>query len=631
MKRKNIDIFAKPEQKTLQHTSLEITTAIHFLNFIKQEVNTKNTKKPPKTKQETKKETKTHIDKKQKLHTEILAIKSSILYGEPNEFNIKMVKNYHLLDMQIDCIKWAIEREQRKVTNAYVDPNITGYIIAIIMGGGKSLIGGTIHMTTLEIQRLLKQPTLFLTGKTLLGSLQFEFYKFFGDQIRVLIYHRDFLKTQYEKFVDFQNYDIIIATYATIESRFKSAGIETKRSLKKMDTDVMEDIEDEIDISKNPVLIENARKFCEFQWYRIILDESHTIRNESTQTFRVVNLLKSNIRICMTGTLIHNGIKDLYAQLKFVGLRLPKGIKKTEQALKDFRIYDIMKLVTKIPVALPLKTVSIIFYELTPIELFLHNHFLNRAKLVMHTIKPEKTNTRYIETRSSITRILQVCTAPYLITKCSKLDSNAEDMVKQEEIDSFPKNPDLDKWIRTRDSDAGLFSSKMRAFVNLISQTQHKKTIVFANWTSSLRLAIDSLIHACPAFKSRIVFVHGKIRDISARDMLFNKFRTDPECTHLFLTLKVGGCGLNLVEANVVIFLEHWYNQAMHQQAESRAYRIGQLKPVEVYYILGKGTIEQRVHGIAQDKLRLSEQVNGDFTSESEKSIGLSEMELLLS
>jgi SNF2 family DNA or RNA helicase len=616
MKRKHVDIFAKPVIS--KHTPLEIATAIQFLNFIKREVQPKNVKKVKK--QETKQEIKKQ-NKKQKLHTDI-----QYAYGEPNEFGVKMVKNFKLLDVQVECIRWTIDREQRKITNPYFDPNITGYIWGVIMGGGKSLLGGMIGMITLKEQRKLGQSSLIVTEKTLTGSFKFELHKFFGDQMRVLIYHRDFLKTEYPKFVDFQNYDIIITTYATIESRFKTAGIKTKH---KVEDIVMDEAEDEN--TKDPILIENARKFCQLEWYRIILDESHAIRNESTQTFRVVSLLKSKIRMCMTGTLIHNGIKDLYTQLKFVGLRLPKGIKKTEQALKDFHIYDIIKLVTKIPIALPLKTVSILFYELSPAERFLHEHFLNRAKVTFHTIKTEKPNTRYIETQSGLTRILQVCTAPYLITKASKLDSTSEDMIKQEEIDSFPDNPDLDTWIRTRDSDAGIYSSKMRSFVHLISQTQHKKTIVFANWTSSLRLAIDSLIKACPAFKSRIVFVHGKIKDTSARDALFNKFRTDPECTHLFLTLKIGGCGLNLVEANVIVFLEHWYNQAVHQQAESRAHRMGQLNPMEVYYILGKNTIEERVHRIAQEKLRLSEQVNGDFKSESDKGVGLSEMELLLS
>jgi SNF2 family DNA or RNA helicase len=619
----SVSILANKEQHLLKHTSSEITAAIHFLNFIKQEVQTKP-KKITLKKDKQEKQEKPKTEKKQKIQNDF-----SIQYGEPNEFNVRMVKGFQLLAFQADFIRWVIEREQRLVTNAYFDPFIIGYILAIIMGGGKSVGGGTICMITLDKQRALKQPSIIITEKTLIGSFNFELYKFFGDQIRVLIYHRDYLKTQYGKFVDFENYDIIITTYATIESRFKSAGIETKKSKKVVEDTQMEDVED--DIIKDPVLIEIAKKFCQFEWYRIILDESHRIRNESTQTFRVVSMLRSKIKMCMTGTLIHNGIKDLYAQLKFVGLRLPKGIKKTEQALKDFKLYDMIKFVTKIPITLPLKTVSMVFYELSPEERFLHNHFLTRAKVTFHTIKSEKPNTRYIETQSGLTRILQVCTAPYLITKASKLDSNAEDMVKQEEVDSFPDNPDLDKWIRNRESDAGIFSSKMKAFVHLISQTQHKKTIVFANWTSSLRLAIDSLIKACPAFKSRIVFVHGKIRDTAARDALFDKFRKDPECTHLFLTLKVGGCGLNLVEANVIVFLEHWYNQAMHQQAESRAYRIGQLNPVEVYYILGKDTMEERVHAIAQDKLRLSQQVNGDFKAESDKSIGLSEFELLLS
>jgi SNF2 family DNA or RNA helicase len=528
--------------------------------------------------------------------------------GPPNEFGVRMVGNFRLLNIQVEAIRWMVERELRVVTNPYFSTDFIGYLLAMFMGLGKSVCDTTLIMRTLQQQRALRSCSLILTEKTLLGSFATEIRKFYGDQLRVVIMHRDFLGSSYDGFgrSEIQDCDIILTTYCTLESRFKSA-----------DTN------------------EHARQFRDFHWFRTSLDESHAIRNRTTQTFRVVNMLKSSIRMCMTGTPIHNGVKDLFSQLEFCGLNMPKGIKKTPQVLKDFRILDMIKFVesSHAHIALPPKTVTTVFFELSETEKFLHQHFYTHAKLAFQRAKQDENEDKKKsmgETRSGLTRLLQVCTAPFLITKASKLESNAnEDMVPQEEHDSFPDNPALDAWIRVRESAAGLMSSKMQTFVRLVSQTQHQKTIVFANLTSSLRLAIDSLVLACPAFKSRIVFVHGKIRNVSVREKLFHQFRTDPNCTHLFLTLKVGGCGLNLVEASTVIFLEQWYNNAAHLQGESRVHRIGQVNPVNVYYLIAKGSIEEKVQAMARDKLSISNECNA-LSVEHNKKLGTTDMELLL-
>jgi len=531
-------------------------------------------------------------------------VQQIVALSDPNEFGVRLVKGFRLLDIQTEVIRWTVERELRIVTNPYFDPSFVGYIWAMGMGMGKSVSSGVVVMRTLGLQRAQQRPTLILTEKTLLGSFEFELRKFFGTQVRILVLHRDFLGSNYDKFgyEKIIEYDVIVTTYCSIETRFKSENV-------------------------------YANQFCEFNWFRIVLDESHAIRNRKTQIFKAVNSLKSSIRMCMTGTPIHNDIKDLFNQLEFCGLRIPKGIKKTPSVLKDFGILDMIKFVelSQSTIVLPPKIVQTVFFELSPTERFLHNHFLNYAKLALQRTKEELSDKiKYFgDSKSGLIRIMQVCTAPYLITKASKQDACQEDMLQQEEADSFPDNPQLDAWIRVRESASGLMSSKMRAFVGLVAHTQARKTIIFANLTSSLRLAMDSLIMACPPFRERIVFVHGKIRNVSVREQLFNKFRTDPNCTHLFLTLKIGGCGLNLVEASVIIFLEHWWNQAFHDQAESRAHRIGQVNPVNVYYLVAKNSIEERVQSMAQQKLGILKECNA-LSEAHNKRFGATEMEILL-
>ncbi len=558
--------------------------------------------------------------KKQKIHTEEAPpIRHPVLQpecicatlGPPNEFGVQMVQGFHLLPHQVDIVKWMIERERKIVQNPYFDKNSIGFLLAAYMGLGKSVCVGTLIVRTLITQREAQCPTLMVTAKSLLGSLEFELKKFFGHQLKILVFHRDFLGSVYDKFGshEIRAYDVIITTYCTIESRFKA--VENGDAI--------------------------ASEMCAFLWFRIILDESHIIRNRATQTFRAMNLLVSPIRICMTGTPIHNGIKDLFTQLEFCGLCIPKSIKKEPSLLKDFRILDMIKFVEQqTEIMLPLKRTHIVRFELSETERFLHHHFLSFAQMAFQQVRVNKSEThkndniKYLgETKSGLTRIMQVCTAPYLITKASKLDSGSEDMLQQEEHNSFPDNPVMDAWIRNRGSAAGLLSSKMRAFVKLVADTQRRKTIVFANLTSSLRLAIDSLVLACPAFKSHIVFVHGKVKNVSTREALFHRFRTDPECTHLFMTLKVGGVGFNLVEANVIIFLESWFNNAAHEQAESRAHRIGQKNPVDVYYLLAQNSIEEKIRSLAMHKRGIANECTA-LGAEHSRNLTAMDMEMLL-
>ena len=538
---------------------------------------------------------------------------------DPNEFGVKMVEPYALFPHQIEAVKFIVDVEDYKITNPYFKKG-RGCLLEMAMGFGKSVSLGTVCMRTLENQRMLGQPSLFVTEKILLETLRFEFEKFFGNQINVLVYHGDFLKTDYVK-VDasfLKKYDVVITTYATVEARFKSAGlliVEKKKAKLKSSNINSEQIPEVIPIlePKNLEKSKNAKEFCQMGWYRVILDESHIIRNRNTQTFRVVNQLYSQIRICMTGTVMFNDIKDVYSQLEFIGLQLPKEIKKTKQTLKNLNLYNMMKFVKKAPsIKLPNKTIFRRYFDLSPHERFLHSFYKNRAQLAFNN---EQSNHK-MEVNGSFIRSLQICSAPYLVTKISKMgiNSSVEDMASVDEPEIFPAEPHLDTWIRNKKSEAGLYSSKMRALHQLLNEIAptKQKVIIFANFTSTLRLAIESLDSANPYFKNQMVYVHGGITCSSDRDKLFDKFRKDPDCFYLFLTLKIGGIGLNLVEASAVIFLENWYNYATHDQADSRVHRIGQTKEVSVYYLIAKDSVDEEIHKIAQDKKVITDSLSVD-------------------
>ena len=83
------------------------------------------------------------------------------------------------------------------------------------------------------------------------------------------------------------------------------------------------------------------------------------------------------------------------------------------------------------------------------------------------------------------------------------------------------------------------------------------------------------------------------------------RFR-NAEVTVFLLSLKAGGSGLNLTAADTVIHFDPWWNPAAEQQASDRAYRIGQDRPVFVYKLIARGTLEERIQQLQQEKARLS-------------------------
>jgi SNF2 family DNA or RNA helicase len=286
-------------------------------------------------------------------------------------------------------------------------------------------------------------------------------------------------------------------------------------------------------------------------------------------------------------------------------------------------------------VKLPKKTVVNEYFTLSPEENFLHQFYIKNAQNIFMEIGEQKgreKSKKTMEAHTRILRVMQICSAPYLITPASKLNSSPEDMVNVYSECVFPTDNKINEWIKFRNGPAGLHSSKMKAFVNLVNSIHNNslakncKTVVFANYASTIRLAVDSLFSNEPRYKNKTVSVTGKVTSSKVRDELFSQFRLDPNTTLLFMTLKLGSVGLNLTEACNVIFLEPWYSYAALSQAEARVHRIGQVLPVNIYYLIAKDSVEERVLFIANEKRKLAD----DIASEKDYKLGLDNMEIIL-
>ena len=104
--------------------------------------------------------------------------------------------------------------------------------------------------------------------------------------------------------------------------------------------------------------------------------------------------------------------------------------------------------------------------------------------------------------------------------------------------------------------------------------------------------------------------IHGGVH-VKTRQKLVEQFNGEDYVPFMILSLKAGGTGLNLTAANHVIHFDRWWNPAVENQATDRAYRIGQNKSVIVHKFVAKGTIEERIDAMIQNKVDLAENVIG--------------------
>lgn len=552
-------------------------------------------------------------------------------YLPPNEFGVKLCNPYQLYQHQKDAIKWMIDRIDGKIINPNFTPDINGCMLAMSMGLGKTVCVGSMIMRTLSEQRKNDSCSLYVCPKNLLGTVRHEMAKFFGDQLRVLVYHKEFIKDLYGEFyqADIKKYDLLITNYETIHTRWENALNYCHPQEKKKNAIDRLGSQNTDKKKKNE---KAAYDFSHFDWYNIILDECQYIRNDDTKKFKSVIDLKSKRRICITGTPIYNSMKDIFNELTFCGLVKPTNKQCTKKTFDELKLRDMVRFVEAkdVEVKLPPKTIHKVYFELSKTEKFLHKFFTSKAKQIFTDLKTttlvgQKKTKLSKELQNSMLRCIQICSAPYLITPQSKNEKKEEKDMETELDEELPpaydlmvelqygvENSDqkLHEWIMDKTKEAGIKSSKMLAFRNLYENTlKQKKTkiVVYANYTSCLQLAIESMMDYDPDFASKHVYVHGSVV-ADKREAMFTQFRTNPKIEFLFMTLQLA-VGLNLVEACTVVTLQPWYSYAPHFQAESRVHRIGQINPVNIYYLLAKDSVEERVHSIAMSKKEIAEDI----------------------
>ncbi len=318
----------------------------------------------------------------------------------------------------------------------------------------------------------------------------------------------------------------------------------------------------------------------------IILDEAQQIKNSRTKASQSLRELNATHKLCLSGTPVENNLSELWSLLEFLNPGVLGNLKsfknyfqnsieknadeKKLQLLKD-RVSPFILRRTKQQVAsdLPAKTEVIQTISLSDEQFdFYEQQKQNIQQNLQAELDNAKKGQQQILLLTALMRLRQACCDPALL---------GEYTIK---------------------------SAKRKHCIRMIKEVTAEKraVLVFSQFTSMLELLATDLE------KANIDYLKltGKT---SNRHKLVDSFQAG-EASVFLISLKAGGVGLNLTRADTVIHFDPWWNSAAENQASDRVHRIGQDKPVFVYKLIAKDTIEEKIAILQQQKNLLSDQIN---------------------
>lgn len=333
----------------------------------------------------------------------------------------------------------------------------------------------------------------------------------------------------------------------------------------------------------------DADAYAAHSWSGLVLDEAQFVKNHQSKTYQAARRLPAPFKLAITGTPLENSLMDLWSLLSIVA----PGLFPTPQVFSQLyrrpiesgaapellatlrrRIRPLMLRRTKSEVAadLPPKIEHVLSVPLNAAHQRHYDTHLNRERQRILGLLDEPDRNR-IAILAALTKLRQLALSVHLVE---------------------PEAP------------PSIHSSKIEALVEQLVEViaEGHRALVFSQFTRFLglvrdRLAREGIDH---------VYLDGRTRDRGARIASF----TEGQAPVFLISLKAGGSGLTLTEADYVFVLDPWWNPAVEAQAVDRTHRIGQDKTVMVYRLVSAGTIEEKVVALQEHKRDLFARVVDD-------------------
>ncbi len=328
-----------------------------------------------------------------------------------------------------------------------------------------------------------------------------------------------------------------------------------------------------------------AELLASVKWQTVVLDEAQAIKNMQTKRSKAAMELCAECRIITTGTPLENHLGELWTLFTFLNPGLLGSFKKFNETFaipiernqdkearshlrKLIRPFILRRLKSEVLQELPAKTEITLEIEMSPEEQLLYEAQRQTSLATIEAHQDEKTGPQHIRILAELMKLRRLCCNPRLIL------------------------PDCE-----------IISSKLRVFSDTLHELidNNHKALIFSQFVDHLAIIRNLLEEEHIGYQ----YLDGST-PIKERKERIKSFQNGIGDVFL-ISLKAGGAGLNLTAADYVIHMDPWWNPAVEDQASDRAHRIGQERPVTVYRLVMKNSIEQQIVKLHKQKRELAD------------------------
>lgn len=420
-----------------------------------------------------------------------------------------------------------------------------GGILADDMGLGKTVQVLTVILSYIQENKEKAKNSIIVCPSSLTLNWYNEIQKF-TPTLKALVISDDYLERK-RKIEEIGKYQVIITSYDSLKR--------------------------DIDLYEN---------YC-FKY--VVADEAQYIKNNNTKNSKAIKTINAETKFALTGTPIENSLSELwsifdfimpgylYKYKKFKELYETPIIKEQNEDVmnklkKQIEPFVLRRTKGEVLTELPDKTVTILNNEMSEEQYNIYMSYMAQArKEIMSQIDINGFEKSQIKILSLLMRLRQICCHPKL-------------------------------FLREYEGE----SSKLNQCIEIIQDAVlgGHKILLFSSYTSMFEIIEEKLKN----IGVKYLKLTGQTK-VGERIELVDKFNTDENIKVFLISLKAGGTGLNLTGADMVIHYDPWWNLSAENQATDRTYRIGQKRNVQVYKLITKNSIEEKIYELQQKKAKL--------------------------
>lgn len=325
----------------------------------------------------------------------------------------------------------------------------------------------------------------------------------------------------------------------------------------------------------------------------VVADEAQALKNPGSQLHQAVLRIRGNWFMALSGTPVENSLSDLWAVMNLVN----RNLLGTHHFFKNHFIRPIVA--------------DMEGRMTTALRKLIAPYILRRTKEEVLDDLPELTSELVVcepeEEQQKMYEEEQARVRNYILGKRERQEGVRSDfmvlkaLIRLRQIANHPRLVDA-----AYSQDSGKFREIFSMLGEVIASGH--KVLVFSSFVKYLSMVADEVERQ----GWKYTMLTGATVD---REQVIRRFSSDPECRLFLISLKAGGVGLNLTEADYVFILDPWWNLAAENQAVGRAHRIGQKRAVFVYRFITAGTLEEKILAIQQRKQRLADVVMNNAVS----------------